>query len=188
MTREEFAQNLQAATRSTFELTHRLCTNQLAEKVEYLIQPDNLNEYAPYLNELEMARFRARKAKVGRRFTADEVVERLWVDGRVPAWINMTVCRAGLRKTIVELLFDRLLWPVALNTTADGNGYYHAWEGYPPFHALVKIPPYRAMELQLPGIEPRKFNVNWQRWPWNLRLLAWQKWYRLLRSFTRWRK
>ena len=187
MTREEFAVNLQAATRSTFELTHRLCTNQLAEKVEYLIQPDNLNEHAPYLNELEMVRFRARKVEVGRRFTADEVVERLWVDGQVPAWINMTVCRAGLRTTTVELLFDRLLWPVAMNTTADGNGYYHAREGYPPFHALVHIAPY-AFNRQSGDKSQGKFNVNWQRWPWNLRLLAWQKWHRLLRSFTRWRK
>ena len=184
MTREEFAANLQAATRSTFDLTHRLCTNQLAENVEYLLLPDNLNEYSTHLNELEMVRFRARKAEIGRRFSADEVVERLWVDGQVPAWINMTVCRAGLRTSTVELLFDRLLWPVAMNTTADGNGYYHAREGYPPFHALVHIPPY-AFNRQPGNKSQGKFNVNWQLWPWRLKLLMWRRWPRFISSFAK---
>lgn len=175
MDKDRFAQHLALATHSTLALTRTLCWNRLADAVDFVILPDNLDDHAPYLGPLEWIRFQERKAELGRRFTAAEVVERLWVAQQVPAFVNVCVAHAGRRRTTLELFIDRRL-------RQEGPALFHAQEGYPPFHVAVPTPPYAR------GCRPR-FHSNWQQWPWRLKLVLWRTWwafrYRLDGSFPR---
>jgi hypothetical protein len=175
MDKDRFAHHLTLAAYSTLAFTRTLCWNRLADPVDFVIRPDNLDDHAPYLSPLEWARFQERKRELGRRFTAAEVVERLWVAQQVPAFINISVAQAGYRRTTLELLIDWRLRP-------EGPELFHAREGYPPFHVAVPTPPYAR------GPHPR-FHSNWQRWPWRIQLILWRSWwairYRLSGSFPK---
>ena len=171
MTKEDFATHLHSATQAAIDFTRTHCWNELLTEVEFIIRPDNLDENAPYLNELEMRHFKERKSEINSRFNAKEVVEKLWVNEQVPVWINMTVYKAGSQKTTFELLIDRRL-------RRDSTDIYHQQEGYPPFHVLVSIPSY-LLDKQ-GNFNGSKFNVNWQRWPWRIRWESWIRWNRLI--------
>jgi hypothetical protein len=158
-----FNSHLLAATKATLDFTRTLCWNKLSDNVEFIIQPDNLDENVPYLSGFEMLHFRQRKAEVNTGFSLDEVADRLWVKGHVPVWINISVQKAKCHKTIIELLIDRRL-------RQDDDEIYHKQEGYPPFHVLVSIPPYRTN--QQGQIISKKFNINWKHWPWKLRVIV----------------
>ncbi len=160
MTKENFAAYLHAATQAAIAFTRPQCWNNLPTEVEFTITPDNFDENAPFLNELEMRHFEVRKKELNRCFCAKEVVEKLWIDGQVPVWINISVHKAGSQKTTVELLIDRRL-------RRNSTDIYHQQEGYPPFHVVVSIPSY---SLDKQGhFNGTKFNVNWQRWPWRIK-------------------
>ena len=167
MEKKLFAAHLHAAVHHTLAFTRTQCWNTLAGEVDFLIQPDNPDEHAPYLNKLEKRRFKARKQEVGTRFSVAEVVERLWVAGQVPVWINISVYQARRRTTTIELLHDRRL----AFSPAD---IYHQREGYPPFHVQVSVPSYHYDQNFQP--KTSKFNVNWQRWPWRLWLPVTSRW------------
>jgi hypothetical protein len=59
----------------------------------------------------------------------------LWVDGKIPQWINFSVHAADAEHTYIEVVAcDRL--------TADDRALYHRQEGNPPFHVLSPaLPP-----------------------------------------------
>jgi hypothetical protein len=171
MTKEDFATHLHSATQAAIDFTRTQCWNTLPADVEFIIRPDNLDENAPYLNDLEIRHFKERKSEIKSRFNAKEAIEKLWVDEQVPVWINMTVYKAGSQKTTIELLIDRRL-------RRESADIYHQQEGYPPFHILVSIPPYL---LDKQGrFDGSKFNVNWQRWPWRIKWKRWIRWNQLV--------
>jgi hypothetical protein len=166
MEREQFALHLTQAARSTLAFTRTQCWNPLAEQVNFLIRPDTLSDDpAPYLNTQEWACFQDRKRELGQPLSAADVVERLWVECQVPAYVNISVYHAGPQVTTLELFIDRRL----RRELAD---LYHEREGYPPFHVLVAIPPYV-------GNRQTTFHSNWQHWPWRLKLVLWRGWWRM---------
>jgi hypothetical protein len=60
----------------------------------------------------------------------------LWVDGKVPQWVNLSVHAADGEHTYVEVcVTDRLV--------AELSQMYHQREGNPPFHVLgPAVPPW----------------------------------------------
>jgi hypothetical protein len=53
----------------------------------------------------------------------------VWVDGKIPQWINFAVHAADAEHTYIEVVVCDLL-------TADNQALYHKREGNPPFHIL----------------------------------------------------
>ena len=59
----------------------------------------------------------------------------LWVDGRIPHWINLSVHAADLEHTYIEVCTSARL-------TNELERLYHDREGNPPFHVLgPALPP-----------------------------------------------
>src|SRR5690606_5953112 len=79
-------------------------------------------------------------ARVAR--SADEVVERLWRDGKIPEWIDITPYEVS-----DGILYSELR--CCGRFTDDEIFLYHKGEGYPPFHVFGPIVPagYRGLEL-----------------------------------------
>jgi hypothetical protein len=75
----------------------------------------------------------------------------LWVDGKIPQWVNFTVHAADAEHTYIEVVVcDRL--------TADDRALYHQREGNPPFHVLGPALPPGWVSLAESG----KFSLGWQ--------------------------
>jgi hypothetical protein len=166
MEREPFARHLARATRSARACVRTQCWNPRAERVNFLIRPYTpRDDPAPHLTAHEWVRCQARRRERGQRLSAAQVVGRLWVDGRVPAYVNLPVHHAGPRDTTLELCIDRRL----RHELAD---LCHAREGYPPFHVLVPVPPHATDQ-------PAPFYSNWPQWPRRLKLVRWRRWHRL---------
>ena len=79
----------------------------------------------------------------GRLLTPMELVEvepvrarqYLWVDGKVPQWVNLSVVAADEGHTYIEVA-------VCGRLTDDPTALYHQQEGNPPFHVLgPALPP-----------------------------------------------
>jgi hypothetical protein len=60
---------------------------------------------------------------------ASKVAKFLWVDGKVPVWINLHARRSDERAYFVEVATSETL-------TEDESRFYHKGEGNPPFHVL----------------------------------------------------
>jgi hypothetical protein len=75
----------------------------------------------------------------------------LWVDGKIPRWINFSVHAADAEHTYIEVVAsDRL--------TADDRVLHHQREGNPPFHVLGPSLPPSWLSLAESG----KFSLGWR--------------------------
>ena len=75
----------------------------------------------------------------------------LWVDGKVPAWINLSVHAADADHTYIEVrVTDRLV--------AEVSHMYHQSEGNPPFHLLSPAMPPEWVSLEVSG----RFPLAWR--------------------------
>jgi hypothetical protein len=67
-----------------------------------------------------------------RNLTLEQATKLLWVDGKVPRWINVSVEMTGLESTYLNIICcDKLA-----KTEAE---FYHRREGNPPFHVLAPL-------------------------------------------------
>ena len=75
----------------------------------------------------------------------------LWVDGKVPQWINLTVEAADDDHTYIEVrVCDRL--------ASSMEHLYHTREGSPPFHILSPALPPEWESVEKNG----KFSLTWR--------------------------
>ncbi|OWK41619.1 hypothetical protein [Fimbriiglobus ruber] len=75
----------------------------------------------------------------------------LWVDGKVPQWVNLSVHGANAEHTYIEVcVTDRLVAEVA--------HMYHLQEGNPPFHILGPALPPWWVSLTESG----RFSLGWR--------------------------
>jgi hypothetical protein len=75
----------------------------------------------------------------------------LWVDGKIPQWINFSVHAADTEHTYIEVM-------VCNRLTADDQVLYHQREGNPPFHVLGPAIPPEWVSLAESG----KFSLGWR--------------------------
>jgi hypothetical protein len=113
--------------------------------------PDPLNDY------LEM--------------TEEEVIRYLWRDGKVPAWVNVSVRAQDRRYTYIAL-------ECCGRYTDHEDFIYHHWGGCPPFQ--VQSPP---MPIGWKGVEEDgKFDLYWDRRLWSRIRTLWYRTVGKLRS------
>ncbi len=75
----------------------------------------------------------------------------LWVDGKVPRWVDFRIRRLEVDATIIEIRFsDKLV--------TDDSTLWHKGEGVPPFHVLGPPCPRGWRSLSLDG----RFSLQWQ--------------------------
>lgn len=84
------------------------------------------------------------------RFTLDQVVEKLWRNGLVPVWINVSVKNYNDKATILGL-------ECGGRFSAQPELMYHVHEGRAPFHVLSpSLPPNWKKE-------DGKFDLFWRK-------------------------
>ena len=82
--------------------------------------------------------------------SADEVVNLLWQNRLVPEWVNINPWEATESGLVFQL--------TCCGRFAEHEPLlYHAWEGYPPFHAVGVLTPPEWKSLEESG----RFDVNW---------------------------
>lgn len=75
----------------------------------------------------------------------------LWVDGKIPQWINFSVHAIDADQTYIEVC-------VCGRLTADDEELYHQREGNPPFHILSPALPPGWVSV----VESGKFSLGWR--------------------------
>ena len=143
LTREQFGQNLAKGTEAVRRNSVQFCWNDLPIENRYFILLNSSfdgNPLAPGEHIFPNHDWPQADTQVAR--TADEVVERLWRDGKIPEWIDITPYEAEQ-----DLLYFELR--CCGRFTANEAHLYHKQEGYPPFHKFGPIEPvgYRGLEL-----------------------------------------
>jgi hypothetical protein len=141
--------HLDQSLKVLMDLTRQLCYNDLAEPFAFVIQPSGTDSHSG-LNELEKKHLTVLKRQANKLLTADEVVEILCHDNKVPLWINTTIFESRPDLTVVHLLCSRRL------RTCDQ--LYNRAVKYPPFHLLAPIPGYIAVQDA-----KEKFDINWKK-------------------------
>jgi len=146
MDRTTFAGNLESAAKLLLPFTRSLISNALPDEVRFLVQPNATYDGNPLEDDEQRFPNDVRSGPL----TAEQAVERLWRDGKVPEWINLSVHSYDVNFTYAELL-------CCGRFTALDRHLYHRAEGRPPFHILgPTIPPgWRSPELS------GKFDLNW---------------------------
>lgn len=147
MTKEKFADKFLRAIDALVEHTKTLCFNDFSVQYQFKIRPSVTA--VSHSDDNERTHHNKITSCQDRHLTFDEVVELLWVDNKVPLWINMSVTESTKDWTTIELLTSR-----RFVTEEELN---HAVDQYPPFHTHVPLPvDYES------GV---KFDINWRRRP-----------------------
>jgi hypothetical protein len=81
-----------------------------------------------------------------------EASEIHWVDGSVPRWIDMYVCRVDGDATIINIDTTDML-------ISQEEKLLHRWRGNPPFQVLGPPNPIGWSSLDMNG----KFSLHWRR-------------------------
>ena len=76
----------------------------------------------------------------------------LWIEGKIPEWVNFSVCRHTPEYTVIEM-------DVCSRLTDNDERLYHKQEGYPPFHVLSPPLPQGWEALE----KSKKFSLYWNR-------------------------
>jgi len=145
--RETFRQRLKSASESAVKLAREFTFNEIYENFVYKIVPNCLDS-SSYLTEYEIENLECRRKELNIFFSAEEVLDKLIIENKVPVWINCSVIRSTRKKTTIELLTSRRF--------RDDSELYHKSENYSPFHSLIQFPPYFQFDSS------EKFDVNWR--------------------------
>ena len=151
MDKDIFRQNLIKATDEILPFSQEHVTNPLPLNCHYLIFPNQSYDKNPLQGDEQI--FPDEKLSNGKylgSFDAEQVIEYLWRNGKIPEWVNMTVYSYDLQYTYLELL-------CCGRFTAMEEHLYHRWEGYPPFHILSPSLPPNWENLEQSG----KFDLYW---------------------------
>lgn len=76
----------------------------------------------------------------------------MWVDGKVPIWINLCVSQIESNITTIEIMLSKQL-------CGEVQGLMHHREGYPPFHILGPRLPHGWKSIEESG----RFPLEWWR-------------------------
>lgn len=153
LTREQFAENLKRGTDAVRKNIARLCWNQVPQQDRYLVLLNSSfdgNPLAPGERTFPDHEKLQADARVAR--TSEQVVERLWRDGSVPEWIDITPYEVD-----GDFLYSELR--CCGRFTDQDVHLYHKQERYPPFRQFGPVLPvgYRSLE------EDGKFDLHCYR-------------------------
>ncbi|MBS1654847.1 MAG: hypothetical protein JSU05_08385 [Bacteroidetes bacterium] len=151
MDKVTFRQHLHEATKALVDFTKTLCYNDLADNYKYRITPNSrtVDKKDNHLTESEIAVLHIWNKYENKILTADQIVDLLHHDNRVPVWIDTTIYEARHNLTVIDLFCSRRL--------RDDNELYHQGQ-IMPFHLLVPIPPDHQKNTQ-----DCTFDINWKK-------------------------
>lgn len=133
MDNKKFTHHLDEATKRLIEFTKTNCFNYFSDNYKYMITPNSrtVAEDDEHLNQKEISVLTSWNKCEGQLLTANQVVELLHHDNKVPVWVDASVYEARTDLTIIDLFCSRRL-------RAESELMH---PGYPPFHLQVAIPP-----------------------------------------------
>lgn len=147
MDKVKFKHHLNEATKLLFEFTKTICYNDLHDNCRYLITP-NSRTADEHLSEKEIVILKTWNQYEGELLTANQIIDLLHHNNKVPVWIDMTIYEARPDVTVIDLFCSRRL--------RDETELMHP--GVPPFHVQVSIPP-ENLKTEIKG----RFDVNWKK-------------------------
>ena len=148
MNKNEFRQRLDFATKQVFELTRQFCINELVDNYRFILVP-SARTYDEHLTSREQDVLAIWNKYENTLLTADEIVDMLVRDSKVPLWINITISESREEVTIIELLCSRRL--------RNDEELHHNQET-PPFHILSPpMPPEMVFNNS-----DWKYDLNWK--------------------------
>ncbi len=153
LSREQFRQNLERGTEAVRRNIALFCWNDVEVENRYFVLLNSSfdgNPLAPGEHIFPDHERSQTDTQVAR--TADEVVARLWRDGKIPEWIDITPYEAARDFLCFELRCCGRFTEVETHL-------YHRQEGYPPFHVFGPIQPVGYRDLKLDG----KFDLHCYR-------------------------
>lgn len=142
MTREQFVANLALGTKAVRENITRFCWNVLPNGDRYYVILNSSYDGNPLAHEEHLfPDHNAPQPDIRVPQSVEEVTERLWRDGKVPEWIDITPYEVK-----GDFLYSELR---CCGRFANQESLlYHRQEGYPPFHIFGPVQPvgYRGLE------------------------------------------
>lgn len=126
ISKQGFQSNFRSATSKAVAFAKTRVINFLPEKIKYLVYMNASNDMEP-LEEGECKFSGDPNRKV--YFDDLEVAEFLWREGKVPEWINVSVCDASDEYTEVRLV-------CCGRFSSKKEHMYHVQELQAPFHVL----------------------------------------------------
>lgn len=150
LSRSAFKQHLQDAAIVARDFTRAMVINRLPDSIYYVIHYGCSYDGNPLVGDEKTFPEDYDCSPVSTA-SADEVADRLWRDGFVPEWINVSVSHEDEHFTHIKL-------ECCGRYSATPRMMYHVREGLPPFHVISPPLP--------PGYEPHgiaKFDLYWQK-------------------------
>ena len=153
VTYEQFRENLFRGTEAIRRNIEYFCWNELPPHDQYFVilngsYDGNALETGEHVfPDHEVLQTDARVAR-----RAEEVVKKLWREGKVPEWIDITPF-----EIVGDCLYSELL---CCGRFTDREEFlYHRQEGYPPFHKFGPVLPVGWQSLEKNG----KFDLHCYR-------------------------
>ncbi|MES2618623.1 MAG: hypothetical protein V4613_12145 [Bacteroidota bacterium] len=150
MEKIKFTYNLHEATERLIDFSKTMCFNEFSNNCKYIITPNarKVGVRDEHLRATEKKVLKSWNKYEGKLLEAEQVVELLHHDNKVPVWINASVYEAQPNLTIIDLLCSRRL--------RDESELMHP--EHSPFHLQVLMPP-DSLKVDVDG----KFDVNWRK-------------------------
>ena len=136
---------MNAASKQLLELTDVYVSNELSDNMWYMVVPSN-PEKSDHLTSFELEQLDRVNCFAGEGLSATQVITLLWLDRRVPLYINMEVWKSEGERTLIQLLCSRRY--------RQDQDLLRGTDTNPPFHIQVGLPP----EYQ----QGQKIDVNWK--------------------------
>ena len=153
MLRKKFAEHLELVSERILKYTKTLVTNELPSNFKYIV-----SIYSNWAVNLEEDEFLYPENEDLNQTTqpifANEVIDLLWIEGKVPEWIDFYVYDIIKNNTVFYL-------DCCPRFSENRKHLYHIQEGNPPFHGTSPpLPPFALNEdLEL----VKKFDIGWNR-------------------------
>ncbi|HAF29513.1 MAG TPA: hypothetical protein DCG75_10740 [Bacteroidales bacterium] len=157
MDRDTFKNRLETAGKTAVDFARKFVWNKLSDNLIFVIQPNSL-EISEYLNETEKQNLRERISELDEQLNLEEAIDRLFLNEKVPVWIDCSVIKSKKNHSVIQLLTSR-----RFRTDSE---LHHQSELYPPFHVNIQNPPYFDIDSK------EKFEANWRykkiQFAWNM--------------------
>lgn len=126
ISKQGFQSNLKLAVSQAITFARTIVVNVLPEKTKYIVYMNASNDLGP----LEEGEYKFHDDANKKLYLDDsEISEYLWREGKVPEWINVSVCGVSDEYTVVRLI-------CCGRFSSNKKQIYHAHEGKAPFHVL----------------------------------------------------
>lgn len=140
----EFLNHFEESLNSLFDFTKSQCYNTFSDNVGFIIEPSGW-EYHNGMCDSEKTNLDRIIAVKAKKLSKDIVVDFLYVDNKIPDWINISIDESRSCKTVIRVLVSRK-WRL----------FAEALQDYPEreiFHCVIPVPR---------GVDPEagKYDVN----------------------------